>query len=107
MIIKILIFETATVKVSDIDQELNRSCYEFKVLTIESIDEFQYTLQEAEPHIIVSGYSLIDTSAKRALKFRHKHCPEIPILFICDDLALDNCIDLIRKSLSDIVFFYF
>lgn len=104
MIIKILIFETATVKVSDIDQELNRSGYDFKVLTIESIDEFQYALQEAEPNIILSGYSLIDTSAKRALKIRNKHHPQIPFIFITDDLALENCIDLIRKGLSDIVF---
>ena len=103
MIIKIVQLENNPIEIGLFPPKRNAFDLNYTTESFKLIDEFEYALQKSLPDIIISEYSLLHNCGKEALQIRNKLHPTIPFILIADNIELEDCIELIKQGVTDIV----
>ena len=100
---KILILECPTIDINFIFRELDRDGFNYTAKNIKLLNHFEHGLSNYNPDIIFSGYSLLGNNGKEALKISRNWYSSTPLILIADHIEVENCIELIKKGVSDII----
>ncbi|MFM2048523.1 MAG: hypothetical protein RI955_1071 [Bacteroidota bacterium] len=101
--IKILIVEHSVYDIDLIRHELRKNEIVHVSRIVQTKEDFESTLFEFEPDIILSDYSLPNYSGLEAFYFKQENTPDIPFIFISGTIGEENIIDLIKKGVTDYV----
>lgn len=101
--IKILLLEYNSIEMDLFPLEINDLDFNYSIESFKLIDEFESALQKSTPDLIISEYSLLLSCGKEALQIRNKLHPKIPFILITDNIELEDCIELIKQGVTDIV----
>ena len=99
----ILIVEDNKDDVDLLLRELRKIPMDFSFKTVETSEEFQRSLTEKTPDIILSDYSLPAFDGLSAYKIKQNIFPEIPFLIISGIIGDENAVELIKNGITDYV----
>ncbi|OAB28491.1 PAS domain S-box-containing protein [Flavobacterium fryxellicola] len=102
MTTKIVILESATIEFSLITYELDCTGFSYAAESIKTINELEKAMHNSQPDIILSGYSLTYATANDVIRITNIY-PPIPFILIADKIEVEDCIELLKQGVSDIV----
>ncbi|ADE11567.1 HD domain-containing phosphohydrolase [Sideroxydans lithotrophicus] len=101
--LKVLMLEDTPTDAELEERELRKAGIAFTLMRVETRDAFIRALDEFQPDIILSDYSLPDFNGMSALEFvRHNH-PEIPVIMVTGALSDVEAVGLIHAGAKDYV----
>ncbi len=101
--LKILILEDNGTDVDLLLRELNKSDLDFISFTIQTKQDYQTSLAEFKPHLILSDYSLPAFDAVSAFNIKEEICSHVPFIIVSGFIGEENAIDLIKNGVTDYV----
>jgi len=101
--IKILIVEDNPNDVDLLQHELKKSGLNFSYEVVQTENEFIAALDNFEPEIILSDYSLPSFDGLTAFHIKQKKSSHIPFIIISGSLGEENAVELIINGVTDYV----
>lgn len=101
--LRILIIEDNQYDAELLQRELNKSGLIFCSLIIQTQDEFESALENFEPSIILSDYSLPSFDGVTAFQIKQKIYPDIPFIIVSGTIGEENAVKLIKNGVTDYV----
>lgn len=84
-------------------RELRRGGLEFEMRRVETRAEFERELDQFEPHVILSDFSLPAFDGLRALEIAHQSRPDIPFIFVSGTIGEERAIEALKRGATDYV----
>lgn len=101
--LKILLLEDNNNDADLLDRELKKSGLSFISKIITTREEFEDALDNFNPDIILSDYSLPAFDAKSAFDIKQHKRPHIPFIIVSGVIGEENAVELIKKGVTDYV----
>lgn len=98
---KALILEDNEVDASLLKKYLNRSTVKYKVECVSTGSDFEKKVRSFKPDVIITDYRMKDYSGHDALKFRNKHCSNIPFVIVSGHIGEEKAAKLIKEGATD------
>ena len=98
---KVVILEDNQIDADLIKRYLTRSTYEFEVRWIAKKSEFEVSLSEFKPDLIISDYNLRYYDAYDVLKIIHEYNPDLPVVIISGTIGEEEAVNLIKEGAID------
>jgi len=99
--LKILILEDNQSDADLLQLELKKSGLIFTSEIVQARQEFEYALQNFNPDIILSDYSLPAFDAVTAFHIKQKISPLIPFIIVSGVIGEENAVELIKNGVTD------
>ena len=99
--LKILILEDNQSDADLIDRELKKSGFSFTSEIVQTREEYENALQNFNPDIILSDYSLPAFDAVSAFHIKQNECPHIPFIIVSGVIGEENAVELIKNGITD------
>ncbi len=100
--LRILIVEDNAADDKLLRYELARD-FDFQAVTVQDETDFVRYLQDFQPHVILSDYSLPAFSGMRALELRNQHAPLAPFIIVTGSINEEVAVSSIKAGASDYV----
>lgn len=101
--LKILILEDNQIDADLIHHELKRSGLSFISVIVQTREEFENALENFNPDIILSDYSLPAFDAVLAFSIKQNKSPHIPFIIVSGIIGEENAVELIKNGVTDYV----
>jgi two-component system sensor histidine kinase UhpB len=101
--IRILILEHDEDDIALIEYELKKGGISYKAKIVETREDYGKALDEFNPDIILSDYSLPSFDGIHAFAMRQEKAPEIPFIFVSGAIGEENSVELIKSGVTDYV----
>jgi PAS domain S-box-containing protein len=98
---KILILEDNKSDADLLCRELKKSGLAFSTKIVQTRQTFEQALQEFEPDIILSDYSLPSFDAVTAFRIKQSQYPLIPFIIVSGVIGEENAVELIKEGITD------
>jgi signal transduction histidine kinase len=99
--LKILILEDNQSDADLIDRELKKSGFNFTSEIVQTREEYENALQNFNPDIILSDYSLPAFDAVAAFHIKQNECPHIPFIIVSGVIGEENAVEHIKNGITD------
>jgi len=99
--LKILILEDNQSDADLLQRELKRSGLTFTSKLVQTREEFENALQNFNPNIILSDYSLPAFDAVTAFHIKQTQSPLIPFIIVSGVIGEENAVELIKNGVTD------
>lgn len=99
--LKILILEDNQSDADLIDHELKKSELSFSSEIVQTREEYENALQNFNPDIILSDYSLPAFDAVTAFHIKQNKCRHIPFIIVSGVIGEENAVELIKNGITD------
>ena len=99
--LNILILEDNQNDADLLDRELKKSGLNFTSKIIKTREEFEDALQNFNPDIILSDYSLPAFDAVTAFRIKQNKYPHIPFIIVSGIIGEENAVELIKNGVTD------
>lgn len=99
--LKILIIEDNQSDADLIDRELKKSEFSFTSEIVQTREDYENALQNFNPDIILSDYSLPAFDAVAAFRIKQNKCPHIPFIIVSGVIGEENAVELIKNGITD------
>lgn len=99
--LKILVLEDNPNDADLLYRELKKSGLNFTAKTINTREEFEDALQNFNPDIILSDYSLPAFDAVTAFGIKQNKNPHIPFIIVSGIIGEENAVELIKNGVTD------
>jgi signal transduction histidine kinase len=99
--LKILILEDNQSDADLINRELKKSGLSFTSEIVQTREEYENALQNFNPDIILSDYSLPAFDAVAAFRIKQNECPHIPFIIVSGVIGEENAVKLIKNGITD------
>jgi len=99
--LKILILEDNQSDADLLHRELKKSGLSFTSEIVQTREEFENALQNFNPDIILSDYSLPAFDAVTAFRIKQNKSPDIPFIIVSGIIGEENAVELIKKGITD------
>ncbi|MDB5248287.1 MAG: hybrid sensor histidine kinase/response regulator [Segetibacter sp.] len=99
--LKILILEDNPVDADLILRQLKKSGLSFTSQIVQTREKFENGLENFNPDIILSDYSLPVFDAVTAFRIKQNKCPEIPFIIVSGIIGEENAVELIKDGVTD------
>jgi diguanylate cyclase (GGDEF)-like protein/PAS domain S-box-containing protein len=84
-------------------RELRRAGLQFSARTVETEADFRAALQDFDPHVVLSDYSLPSFSGMAALAILRELRPDVPFIFVSGTLGEESAVEALRSGATDYV----
>ena len=84
--LRILLLEDVASDAELTERELRKAKLAFSLECVETREAFVRALEELKPHLILGDYHLPNFDGLSALAIAQEKCPDIPFIFISEDL---------------------
>nr|WP_068891164.1 ATP-binding protein [Pedobacter panaciterrae] len=101
--LKILILEDNQSDADLLNRELKKSGLNFKSETVQTRAEFENALQNFNPDLILSDYSLPSFDAVTAFRIKQIKHPHTPFIIVSGVIGEENAVELIKAGVTDYV----
>lgn len=101
--IKILFVEDSAVDAELIARDIRKQGLVIVAERVESQDALVRALQEFQPDVVLSDYSIPGFSGMKALEICHRDYPDIPFIFVSGTIGEERAIEALRKGAVDYV----
>jgi signal transduction histidine kinase/CheY-like chemotaxis protein len=99
--LKILVLEDNQNDADLVHRELKKSGLSFTSEIIKTREEFEHALQNFNPDIILSDYSLPSFDAGAAFRIKQNKFPHIPFIIVSGIIGEENAVELIKSGVTD------
>ena len=99
--LKILVLEDNQNDADLVHRELKKSGLSFTSEIIKTREEFEHALQNFNPDIILSDYSLPSFDAGTAFRIKQNKFPHIPFIIVSGIIGEENAVELIKSGVTD------
>jgi two-component system sensor histidine kinase/response regulator len=99
--LKILILEDNYSDADLIHRELEKSGFSFTSVIVQTREEYENALQNFNPDIILSDYSLPAFDAVAAFQITQNKFPHIPFIIVSGVIGEENAVELIKNGVTD------
>lgn len=99
--LKILILEDNEIDADLITRQLKKSGLSFNAEVVQNRKKYEYSLQNFNPDIILSDYSLPGFDAVTAFRIKQNTCPDIPFIIVSGIIGEENAVELIKDGVTD------
>ena len=99
--LKILLLEDNQDDADLLHRELKKSGLNFISEIVQTRQDFENAIQNFNPDIILSDYSLPAFDALSAFRIRQKRCPHIPFIIVSGIIGDENAVELIKNGVTD------
>jgi len=101
--LKILILEDNESDADLLNRELKKSGLTFKSEIVQTRTEFENALQNYDPDLILSDYSLPSFDAVTAFHIKQNKHPHTPFIIVSGVIGEENAVELIKAGVTDYV----
>ncbi|MCX6294844.1 MAG: response regulator [Bacteroidetes bacterium] len=101
--LKILILEDNPIDADLIHRELKKSGLIFTHEVVQTRDEFELSIENFKPDLILSDFSLPSFDGLSAFKIKQEKIPGIPFMIISGTIGDENAVELIKNGVTDYV----
>jgi len=101
--LRILVLEDSAADAELAARELRRGGIEFSSRRVETIEEFLRELEEFQPTLILSDFSLPSFDGMAALAIAQEQCPEVPFIFVSGTIGEERAIESLKRGATDYV----
>jgi DNA-binding NtrC family response regulator len=101
--LKIFILEDNPSDADLLLRELKKSAFGFTYEIVQTREAFENGLQNFNPDIILSDYSLPTFDGVTAFHIKQKIAPEIPFIIISGTVGEENAVELIKYGVTDCI----
>jgi PAS domain S-box-containing protein len=102
-ILRILMLEANAADADAIAKELQKAGISFEPQRVESKQQFEQSLQDFEPHLVLSDYWLPSFDGVSALAVAQQRVPDVPFIFVSGALGEELAIDAMKNGATDYV----
>ncbi len=99
--LKILIIEDNQVDADLLHRELKKSGLDFTAEIVQTKAAFEQALQNFNPDLILSDYSLPSFDAVTAFRIKQNIFPHIPFIIVSGVIGEENAVELIKDGVTD------
>jgi len=99
--LKILILEDNPIDADLIHRQLNKSGLSFTSEIVHTRKNYEYALDNFNPDIILSDYSLPGFDAVTAFRIKQNKFPDIPFIIVSGIIGEENAVELIKNGVTD------
>ena len=99
--LKILVVEDNQNDADLLQRELKKSGLSFTSEIVKTREEFEHALQNFNPDIILSDYSLPAFDAVSAFRIKQSKSPHIPFIIVSGIIGEENAVELIKDGVTD------
>ena len=99
--VKILVLEDNSNDADLLYRELKKSDFEFVTKTVITREEFENALQDFNPDIVLSDYSLPSFDARTAFRIKQNNNPHIPFIIVSGIIGEELAVELIKEGVTD------
>ena len=99
--LKILIVEDNETDADLLRRELKKSGLHFTSKIVETRQDYEYSLENFNPDIILSDYSLPAFDAATAFRIKQNRSPHIPFIIVSGIIGEENAVELIKIGVTD------
>ncbi|HEV7620172.1 MAG TPA: ATP-binding protein [Flavisolibacter sp.] len=99
--LKILILEDNLIDADLIQRQLKKSGLSFTSEIAQTRKKFESALQNFNPDIILSDYSLPGFDAVSAFRIKQNKFPEVPFIIVSGIIGEENAVELIKEGVTD------
>lgn len=99
--VKILVLEDNSNDADLLYRELKKSDFEFVIETVITREEFENALQDFNPDIVLSDYSLPSFDARTAFRIKQNNNPHIPFIIVSGIIGEELAVELIKEGVTD------
>ena len=99
--LKILVLEDNQSDADLLLREINKSGFIFDAEVVQSRETFANALQNFNPSIILSDYSLPSFDAVSAFSITQQVCPDVPFIIVSGTIGEENAVELIKNGVTD------
>jgi two-component system sensor histidine kinase UhpB len=100
---KILIIEHNPVDIELMLFELRKGGIDCQSEVVQNEGDYTIALKTLVPDIILSDFSLPSFDGPTAFKIRQQLAPDIPFIFVSDNIGEENSIEYIKNGVTDYV----
>ncbi|WP_295651908.1 response regulator [uncultured Mucilaginibacter sp.] len=100
---KILIVEDNHSDADLVVRELKKNGLGFTSKLVETRQAFEAAIEDFEPNIILSDYSLPLFDGLSAFHFAQRKCPDIPFIMISGTIGEETAVEMIKSGVTDYV----
>jgi PAS domain S-box-containing protein len=101
--LKVLIVEDQPTDAELLQYDMRRAGLEFTARRVETQEAFERELQEFEPDLILSDFSMPSFDGLSALGLAQARTPETPFIFVSGTIGEDRAIDALKRGATDYV----
>jgi len=101
--LKVLIVEDQPTDAELLQYDMRRAGLEFTARRVETQEAFERELQEFEPDLILSDFSMPSFDGLSALDLAQARTPETPFIFVSGTIGEDRAIDALKRGATDYV----
>ena len=101
--LRVLIVEDQPTDAELLQYDMRRAGLEFTARRVETQDSFELALQEFEPDLILSDFSMPSFDGLSALDLAQTRAPGTPFIFVSGTIGEDRAIDALKRGATDYV----
>ncbi len=101
--LQFLLLEDSPLDADLIQATLNEGDLDYELEWVQTRDSFLKALETHPFDLILSDYSLPSFDGISALEIAHRHCPEIPFIFVSATLGEELAIETLKNGATDYV----
>lgn len=101
--LRILILEDVAADAELMAHELRKEGIDFTVKVVDTKDDFERSLEEYSPDLILSDYSLPSYDGISAMEMAKNRCSEAPFIFVTGAMGEERAIETLKNGATDYV----
>src|SRR2546422_967114 len=101
--LRILVAEDSETDAELVQRELKRGGLDFQSRRVQTESDFRRELDEFQPHLVISDFSMPQFSGPKALAIARESRADIPFIFISGTIGENVAVDMMKAGANDYV----
>src|SRR2546428_116551 len=101
--LRILVAEDSETDAELVQRELKRGGLDFQSRRVQTESDFRRELDEFQPHLVISDFSMPQFSGPKALAIARESQADIPFIFISGTIGENVAVDMMKAGADDYV----
>src|SRR3989442_14503693 len=101
--LRILLAEDSETDAELVQRELKRGGLDFQSRQVQTESDFRRELDEFQPHLVISDFSMPQFSGPKALAIARESQADIPFIFISGTIGENVAVDMMKSGADDYV----
>lgn len=101
MAYKVLVLEDNETDAALMEEYLDRSSHNFKVMWVATGSGYEKAIHTFEPDVILCDYRLKAYSGIDAIQYKKQHCNNVPLVIVSGTIGEEKAVEMIKEGAAD------